>query len=123
MNGARGRGVSPEGRGSAPDARVFYGWWIVAAGFVTQAVTAGIGTYSFSLFQLPVAEEFGVPLPAAALQFPLGNDIVTSVIPGPRGKSELEQILDWFETTVPADFWAALKSKGLIDEAAPIPVS
>jgi sugar phosphate permease len=48
-------------------ARVFYGWWIVAAGFVTQAVTAGIGTYSFSLFQLPVAEEFGVSRSTVAL--------------------------------------------------------
>ena len=31
-----------------------------------------------------VAEEFSVPLAAAALKFPLGHDIVSSVIPGPR---------------------------------------
>lgn len=68
-----------------------------------------------------VADEHSVPLAAAALQFPLGNDIVTSVIPGPRDKGELEQIVDWFKAPIPAAFWAALKSKGLIEEAAPVP--
>jgi D-threo-aldose 1-dehydrogenase len=68
-----------------------------------------------------VADEFAIPLAAAALQFPLFNDIVTSVIPGPRNKSELDQILAWFETPIPKEFWATLKSKNLIDERAPVP--
>lgn len=68
-----------------------------------------------------VAEEFGVPLAAAALQFPLGDPIVTSVIPGPRDKGELEQIVDWFDTPIPADFWSALKARGLMHEAAMVP--
>jgi D-threo-aldose 1-dehydrogenase len=68
-----------------------------------------------------VADEFDVPLPAAALQFPLGNEIVTSVIPGPRDKGEFEQIINWFETPIPTEFWSTLKSKGLIDDAAPVP--
>ncbi|MBM1218708.1 aldo/keto reductase [Ponticoccus sp. SC2-23] len=67
------------------------------------------------------ADAFGVPLPAAALQFPLGNDIVTSVIPGPRNTAELRQIVEWFEMPIPADFWASLRDKGLIAEAAPVP--
>ena len=49
-----------------------------------------------------VADEFGIPLPAAALQFPLGDEIVCSVIPGPRIKGELEQIVTWFKTPIPA---------------------
>ena len=68
-----------------------------------------------------VADAFNVPLPAAALQFPLGNDIVTSVIPGPRDKGEFEQIMQWFKTPIPGEFWATLKSKGLIEQAAPVP--
>lgn len=68
-----------------------------------------------------VADEFAVPLPAAALQFPLANDLVTSVIPGPRDKGEMAQILQWFETSVPAAFWAALKERGLLERAAPVP--
>jgi D-threo-aldose 1-dehydrogenase len=68
-----------------------------------------------------VADEFSVPLAAAALQFPLGSDVVTSVIPGPRDKSELEQVLNWFGTPIASEFWAALKSRGLMEEAAPVP--
>ncbi len=68
-----------------------------------------------------VADVFKVPLPAAALQFPLGNDIVTSVIPGPRDKEELRQNLQWLETPIPNDFWTTLKSKGLMHGAAPTP--
>jgi D-threo-aldose 1-dehydrogenase len=58
-----------------------------------------------------VADEFCVPVPAAALQFPLGHNIVSSVIPGPRSKNELDEILAWQSLEVPAAFWAALKSK------------
>jgi D-threo-aldose 1-dehydrogenase len=68
-----------------------------------------------------VADAFSVPLAAAALQFPLGNEIVTSVIPGPRDKAELQQIVDWFATSIPSEFWAALKSTGLINGTAPVP--
>ena len=68
-----------------------------------------------------VADAFAVPLAAAALQFPLGNDLVTSVIPGPRDKAELQQNLEWFTTPIPDEFWFTLKSNGLLPEAAPIP--
>jgi D-threo-aldose 1-dehydrogenase len=68
-----------------------------------------------------VADEFAVPLPAAALQFPLANDIVTSVIPGPRDAGELRQILDWFNTPIPGDFWDALKSRDLLAADIPVP--
>ena len=56
----------------------------------------------------------------AALQFPLGHKIVTSVIPGPRSKNELNEIMEWHSFEVPAAFWTALKSKNLIHEDAPI---
>jgi D-threo-aldose 1-dehydrogenase len=69
-----------------------------------------------------VAEAFSVPLPAAALQFPLCNEIVTSVIPGPREKHELDEILGWFGAPIPNEFWITLKAKGLMDEAAPVPM-
>lgn len=68
-----------------------------------------------------VADVFAVPLAAAALQFPLGNDLVTSVIPGPRDNAELQQNLEWFTTPMPDEFWFTLKSNGLLHEAAPIP--
>ncbi|MEM7461276.1 MAG: aldo/keto reductase [Pseudomonadota bacterium] len=68
-----------------------------------------------------LAEEFSIPLAAAAIQFPLGNPIISSVIPGPRSKQELEQIIQWFETPIPSDFWSALYDRGLVDDRAPHP--
>ena len=68
-----------------------------------------------------IADEFGIPLPAAALQFPLGDQIVCSVIPGPRDKGELEQIMTWFKTPIPTEFWGALKEKNLIEPSAAVP--
>ena len=68
-----------------------------------------------------VADEFGIPLPAAALQFPLGDEIVCSVIPGPRDKGELEQIVTWFKTPIPTEFWSTLKEKKLIEPSAAVP--
>ncbi|MEM1362976.1 MAG: aldo/keto reductase [Pseudomonadota bacterium] len=68
-----------------------------------------------------VADEFGVPLAAAALQFPLGHPIVTSVIPGPRNKTEVEEIVGWFNTPIPGDFWTALLDRGLVDERSAMP--
>ncbi|WP_170482010.1 aldo/keto reductase [Ruegeria arenilitoris] len=67
------------------------------------------------------AEAFSIPLPAAALQFPLGHEIISSVIPGPRNKVELEQIVTWFKTPIPSEFWTSLKSKRLLEETAPVP--
>ena len=68
-----------------------------------------------------VANEFGIPLPAAALQFPLGDEIVCSVIPGPRDKGEFEQIVTWFKTPIPPEFWSTLKEKKLIEPSAAVP--
>ena len=68
-----------------------------------------------------VADEFGIPLPAAALQFPLGDEIVCSVIPGPRDKGELEQIITWFKTPIPKEFWSTLKEKKLMEPSATVP--
>lgn len=68
-----------------------------------------------------VSKAFDIPLAAAALQFPLGDEVVCSVIPGPRDKGELEQIVAWSKTPIPAEFWATLKTNGLIDEAAAVP--
>ena len=67
-----------------------------------------------------IADNFNIPLPAAALQFPLFNEIITSVIPGARSKNEFEQILQWFTLKIPIDFWKELRAKELIHHEAPI---
>ncbi len=68
------------------------------------------------------ADRFDIPLAAAALQFPLGDPLVSSVIPGPRNTDELDQIVEWFDVDIPVAFWAALKAKGLLRAEANVPV-
>jgi len=65
--------------------------------------------------------QFAVPLPAAALQFPMAHPAVVSCIPGGRDVAQLRQNAAWFELPIPAELWSTLKSLGLIDERAPLP--
>lgn len=67
-----------------------------------------------------VCDAHGVPLAAAALQFPLAHPAVASVIPGARSVEELDQIVRWSQLAIPAALWADLKQAGLVDAAAPI---
>jgi D-threo-aldose 1-dehydrogenase len=69
-----------------------------------------------------VCESHGVPIAAAALQFPLGSALVASVIPGPRSATEMQQVVEWFQCEIPAAVWSDLKNEGLLDAAAPVPV-
>ena len=69
-----------------------------------------------------VEAKYNVPLPAASLQFPLFNRIISSVIPGARSKTEYQQILEWFEFEILTDFWQELRFAELIDPNAPIGV-
>jgi len=68
-----------------------------------------------------VCESHNVPMPAAALQFPLGHPIVASVIPGARSQTEMEQNIDMFNMTIPASLWSDLRNEKLLDEQAPLP--
>ncbi|HXH50768.1 MAG TPA: aldo/keto reductase [Terriglobia bacterium] len=62
-----------------------------------------------------------VPMKAAALQFPLAHPAVASVIPGARSVAELEENFRLISHPIPGDFWAELRSKGLLPEEAPVP--
>ena len=68
-----------------------------------------------------VCAEFGVPLPAAALQFPLTHPAVCNVLPGPRTPAELDGILQWWNTEIPAALWSTLLERGLLAEGTPVP--
>ena len=66
-------------------------------------------------------ERHQVPLKAAALQFPLAHPAVAAVIPGARSVTELEENFRLISHPIPGDFWADLRSKGLLPEEAPVP--
>lgn len=68
-----------------------------------------------------VCNEFGVPIGAAALQFPLAHPAICNVLPGPKSPEELEGILAWWRTPIPGELWTALTERGLIAPGAPLP--
>lgn len=68
-----------------------------------------------------VCREFDVPLPAAALQFPLTHPAVCNVLPGPRSPEELDGILGWWDVKIPAELWSTLAAQGLLAPSTPIP--
>lgn len=59
-----------------------------------------------------VCDRHGVPLPAAALQFPLGHPAVASVIPGASSPAQQARNVERFQTAIPADLWARAQARG-----------
>ncbi|GII23098.1 aldo/keto reductase [Planosporangium mesophilum] len=68
-----------------------------------------------------VCDRHGVPLPAAAIQFPLGHPAVTSVVIGARSPEEVDENIALFEYPIPAALWADLTSEGLLPDHVPTP--
>ena len=65
---------------------------------------------------------YNVPLKAAALQFPLGHEAVTSIIPGSRSETELDENVRMVAYPIPSDFWSELQDRDLLPRDAPVPV-
>jgi hypothetical protein len=62
-----------------------------------------------------------VPLPAAALQFPLAHPAAAAIISGPRNADQFRANLDLLRHPIPAALWADLRRAGLLHPAAPVP--
>ncbi|MFC0400392.1 aldo/keto reductase [Paraburkholderia rhizosphaerae] len=104
---------------------------IVVGGVFNSGVLAGNGKFNYADAPAEVVERvsrlsalcerFEVPLPAAALQFPFAHPAVVSCVVGARSASQLQQNIAWLDQSIPADFWAALRSGNLIDAQVPLP--
>jgi D-threo-aldose 1-dehydrogenase len=68
-----------------------------------------------------VCGRHGVPIAAAALQFPLAHPCVSATIPGAMNVGEVESNLKLFRTSIPAALWQELRHEGLLDARAPVP--
>lgn len=68
-----------------------------------------------------LCRRFGIPLRAAALQFPLGHKAVLAVIPGARSPAEVEENIALMSVPIPAEFWSSLKREGLLAAEVPTP--
>lgn len=68
-----------------------------------------------------VCDSHGVPLAAAALQFPLAHGLVASVIPGLDSPERVRQSATLYRHRIPAALWQDLKREKLLREDAPTP--
>ncbi len=66
-----------------------------------------------------VCQRHDVPLPAAAMQFPLSHPLVSAIIPGAMAPEHIATNAAWFQQVIPTDLWNELKSEGLLREDAP----
>jgi len=103
---------------------------IILGGPFNSGILAGGNTWNYATAPGSVAEKvkkienicssYKVPLPAAALQFPLANPLVSTVIPGPRSRKEVQDIFNWWNHEIPLSLWSDLKSEGLMHADAPV---
>lgn len=104
---------------------------IVAGGPYNSGILAGGTTYNYA--EAPadvvtraraidaVCRKHGVTLPAAALQFILGNPLVVSVIPGGQTAAETKQNAAVLDEAIPAALWRELKERKLLHPKSPTP--
>ncbi len=59
--------------GASADRKIFYGWWIVAAGSVLNALGGGTYWLGFSVYFLPVTRDLGLSRAATSLAYGLGR--------------------------------------------------
>ncbi len=105
---------------------------IIVGGPLNSGILAGRDTWNYAtapaeviarVKQLQaVCDAHDVPLPAAALQFPLAHPAVCAIIPGPRTAAEFNENLPLFTRKIPAGLWSDLKAQGLLHPDAPVPV-
>jgi D-threo-aldose 1-dehydrogenase len=68
-----------------------------------------------------LCDTHGVPLIAAALQFPLAHPAVAAVLPGPRNVVEMEENSQLMRYPIPPALWADLRDAKLLHPDAPTP--
>jgi len=104
---------------------------IILGGPFNSGILAGGNTWNYAAAPADVIEKakkikevcssHDIPLPAAALQFPIAHPQVATVIPGPRSRAEAREILNWWKLDIPSSLWSDLKSEGLMQPDTPVP--
>lgn len=70
-----------------------------------------------------VCKRHGVPLKAAAIQFPLGLDCVASIVPGAVKPQEMIENRQMIVHPIPSALWDELRHEGLLPAGCPVPSS
>ena len=104
---------------------------IIVGGPLNSGILAGRDTWNYAAAPADVVtrvqairavcDRHDVPLPAAALQFPLAHPAVAAIIPGPRTPAEFTENLELLQRKIPAALWEELRHEGLMHKNAPVP--
>src|ERR1700719_1094508 len=96
---------------------------IVVGGPLNSGILAGRDTWKYNPAPpeviarvraiAAICDSHKVPLPAAALQFPLAHPAVAAIIPGPRNADEFRENLGLLRHQIPAALWADLRQAEL----------
>jgi D-threo-aldose 1-dehydrogenase len=68
-----------------------------------------------------ICQRHGVPLAAAALQFPLAHPLVAAVIPGAKTPAEATENMRLLSNKIPPEMWQDFKQEGLLAPEALTP--
>ncbi len=68
-----------------------------------------------------VCDRYGIPLRAAALQFPLAHPAVASIVIGAENREQYAEAFEGLCLSIPPELWQDLRNEKLIDPAAPVP--
>jgi D-threo-aldose 1-dehydrogenase len=100
------------------------------AGFISGSPRYNYGKNSSNISQehlakrerlRAAADQFGVDLRTAALQFSAAPDVAVSLIVGARTEVQALANATSMKTAIPQTFWAELKRQNLIEQNAPVP--
>jgi D-threo-aldose 1-dehydrogenase len=100
------------------------------AGFISGSPRYNYGKNSWNISQehlakrerlRAVANQFGVDLRTAALQFSAAPDVAVSLIVGAHTEAQALANATSMKATIPQAFWAELKRQNLIERNAPVP--
>jgi D-threo-aldose 1-dehydrogenase len=100
------------------------------AGFISGSPRYNYGKNSWNISQehlvkrerlRAVANQFGVDLRTAALQFSAAPDVAVSLIVGAHTEAQALANATSMKATIPQAFWAELKRQNLIEQNAPVP--
>jgi D-threo-aldose 1-dehydrogenase len=108
---------------------------IIVGGPFNSGVLARVGqsdaTYNYGAVPAEIARRaaalhetcahHNVPLPAAAVQFPLAHPAVAAIIPGARNAAEVASHWQWARLKIPVALWEDLRARGLLHPQAPVP--
>jgi D-threo-aldose 1-dehydrogenase len=91
---------------------------VLAAGVFNSGVLVGGSTFDYRAAPADVlvrrraleelCAQFGAPLTAAAIQFPLRHPAVAAVLVGARSPHEIEEDARLLDVPIPEELWAAL---------------